>query len=354
VKLKASAVDGFIARPDPRVATVLLYGPDAGLVAERGRRLAARIVDDLQDPFRVSELGGDDLRERPGRLVEEAQALCLLGGRRLVRVRDAGDLATVAVRDLLALPAQEGFVVLEAGDLPGSSSLRKLVEGAATAAALPCYRDEARDLGGLVRGLLAEHRLAAEPDALSYLETHVGGDRAVTRAELAKLALYLADRPGARVTLADAAAVVGDSSALGVEDAVNAAMLGRRPELERALDRLLAEGEAPVRLIRSAADTVMRLMRLSVAVAAGSSIETAVAGARPPIFYKHKDVFVAALRRWSPDRLEAGSALLQAAELRCKSGGGTPDAALCRAVLAQLAAMAQGAQLPADGRGNRR
>ena len=45
MKLKAQAVDGFVARPDPRVATVLLYGPDAGLVAERGRGLAARIVD---------------------------------------------------------------------------------------------------------------------------------------------------------------------------------------------------------------------------------------------------------------------------------------------------------------------
>lgn len=353
MKLKGSAVDGFIARPDPRVATVLLYGPDAGLVAERGRRLAASIVDDLQDPFRVSELSGDDLRERPGRLVEETQAMCLLGGRRLVRVRDAGDLATVAVRDLLALPVQEGFVVLEAGHLPGSSSLRKLVEGAAAAAALPCYRDEARDLGSLVRSELAEHRLTADPDALSYLQTHLGGDRAVTRAELGKLALYLADRPGARVALADAAAVVGDSSALGVEDAINAAMLGRRPELERALERLLAEGEAPVRLIRAAAGMAMRLLRLSV-VAAGGSIESAVAGARPPIFYKHKDVFLAALRRWSPDRLAAGLALLQAAELRCKSGGGTPDAVLCRAVLAQLAALGQGGQLPADGRANRR
>ena len=353
MKLKAQAVDGFIARPDPRVATVLLHGPDAGLVAERGRRLAARVVDDLQDPFRVTELGGDDLRERPGRLVEEAQAMCLLGGRRLVRVRDAGDLATAAVRDLLALPAQEGFVVLEAGDLPGSSSLRKLVEAAATAAALPCYRDEARDLGGLVRSLLAEHRLTAEPDALSYLQTHLGGDRAVTRAELAKLALYLADRPGARVTLADAAAVVGDSSALGVEDAINAALLGRRPELERALDRLLAEGEAPVRLITATARTVMRLLRLSV-VAAGGSIEAAVAGARPPIFWKQRDLFADMLRRWSPDRLAAGLALLQAAELRCKSGGGTPDVALCRAVLAQLATIAQGGQLPADARANRR
>ena len=210
------------------------------------RRLAASIVDDLQDPFRVSELGGDDLRERPGRLVEEAQAMCLLGGRRLVRVRDAGDLATVAVRDLLALPAQEGFVVLEAGELPGSSSLRKLVEDAATAAALPCYRDEARDLGGLVRSLLAEHRLTAEPEALSYLQTHLGGDRGghPRRARQARpLSWPTGPVPGLRSRTPPPWSATARH--LSVEDAINAALLGRRPELERALDRLLAEGEAP-------------------------------------------------------------------------------------------------------------
>ena len=135
----------------------------------------------------------------PGRLVEEAQALCLLGGRRLVRVRDAGDLATVAVRDLLALPAQEGFVVLEAGDLPGSSSLRKLVEGARHgrgAALLP--RRGARPRRPRPQPAGRASARPPSPTRSPILQTHLGGDRAVTRAEIAKLALYLADRPGAR------------------------------------------------------------------------------------------------------------------------------------------------------------
>jgi len=335
VKLKPQAIESFLARPDARIATVLVYGPDAGLVAERARTLAAKVVDDLGDPFRVSELTTDELRAAPRRLVEEAQALCLMGGRRLVRVRDAGDLATPAVRDLLALPVQEGFVILEAGDLGGGSGLRKLVEDAASATALPCYRDEAAALGGLVRALLAEHRLRAAPDVADFLEGHVGGDRAVTRSEIAKLALYMADRPDAAVTLEDVAAIVGDSSALGAEDAVHAAVLGRRLELECALDRLLAEGEAPVRLIRAAVTLLLRLLRLSNGLATGS-IESVLATARPPIFFRHRPVFAEALRRWTPEALAAALAALQAAEIRCKSAA-SPDALLCRAVLAQLA-----------------
>ena len=39
--IKAADVDRFIAKPDPRMPIVLVYGPDAGLVRERVDALAA-------------------------------------------------------------------------------------------------------------------------------------------------------------------------------------------------------------------------------------------------------------------------------------------------------------------------
>jgi DNA polymerase-3 subunit delta len=335
LKLQAGRVEAFLARPDPAVATVLLYGPDAGLVAERARRLARLVVDDLEDPFRVSELAADELRAAPGRLVEEAQALCLMGGRRLVRVRDAGDGIAVAVRDLLALPQQEGFVVLEAGELGGGSSLRRAVENAERAMAVPCYREEGRDLAATIRALLAEHGLDAEPDAFAYLVENLGGDRALTRSELEKLTLYMADAPGRRVGLADVAAVVGDSSAMGVEDAVHAAAMGDAARLERSLDRLLAEGQAPARFLRAASAYLLRLLRLRAEMAGGLSAEAVVAAARPPLPPNVRKSMAAALQRWEPGALMAGLGLIQAAEIRCRSTG-APEPLLVRAALSQL------------------
>ena len=39
---KAHEVDAWLARPDPKIAIVLIYGPDRGLVAERARLFAAK------------------------------------------------------------------------------------------------------------------------------------------------------------------------------------------------------------------------------------------------------------------------------------------------------------------------
>ncbi|HFD16393.1 MAG TPA: DNA polymerase III subunit delta, partial [Rhodospirillales bacterium] len=65
----------------------LFYGPDAGLVGERARRLVARLAGDPGDPFRVTELEPDRVAAEPRLLLEEAQSLPLTGGRRVVRIR---------------------------------------------------------------------------------------------------------------------------------------------------------------------------------------------------------------------------------------------------------------------------
>jgi len=333
MKLAGQKIEAFLRRPDPRTPTVLVYGPDEGLVRERVERLVRAVLDDPQDPFRLSELSLDAVRSEPGRLADEARALALTGGRRVVRLRQASDQATPACRHLLAQDT-DALVLIDAGDLGPGSSLRRLVEGAPNAAALPCYRDHGRDLAGLIDRLLAEHRLAPDADARAYLIEHLGADRGVTRAELARLALYMdtaaADAPAPRrVTLEDVAAVIGDSAALGLDDLVDAAALGDAAQLERCLDRLLREGQPPVRLVRALANHLVRLHRFTLQLEAGESVDRVLGDARPGVHFRRRDKVRAALRRWSPGRVEAMLGTVLEAELGCKTTG-RPAELICR------------------------
>src|SRR5438067_4904577 len=79
VTLKAAEAERFIDRPDPTKAVVLVFGADAGLVAERVEALIAKSVDDPADPFQLARLDGDALARDPGRLSEEANTIPLFG-----------------------------------------------------------------------------------------------------------------------------------------------------------------------------------------------------------------------------------------------------------------------------------
>ena len=246
MKITVGQIERFLKAPNAKTPVVLVYGPDEGLIRERVERLIKTVLDDPRDPFRLTDLAGDQVKGDPGLLADEARSLCLMGGRRVVRVRQAGDALRAAVKALLALNVIDALVVIEGGDLGGGSSLRKLVEQADNAAALPCYRDEGRDLASLIDQRLGEHRLRVDREAKAYLVEHLGGDRGVTHAELDKLALYVGPEPGTgEISLDTVAEVVGDSAAVGLDDLAHATTLGDKVNVERCLNRLLGGRSGP-------------------------------------------------------------------------------------------------------------
>ncbi len=121
VALKAAEVDRFVARPDPALPIVLVFGPDAGLVRERAEALIRKSVDDPEDPFALARLDGDDLSGEPARLIEEANTIPLFGGRRAIWVKAGSRNFAPAVEALVASPSPDCRVVIEAGDLKRSA-----------------------------------------------------------------------------------------------------------------------------------------------------------------------------------------------------------------------------------------
>lgn len=335
MKLTGKRIDAFLKAPAADVAAVLVFGPEPSLIRERVAALVAAVAGVPPDPFRCIELPSLALRSDSARLVDEASALSFSGGRRLVRVRDAGDALTAAFSQLLTdAGGAPGLVVAEAGDLGKRSSLRLLFEGAASAVAIACYPEDAASLRTLIRETLAAQGLSVDGDALDFLSAQLGADRAVTRAELEKLALYMGG-PG-RVTLADAMAAVGDSAALSLGAIVVAAGAGDFGTLDKALETAFAEGASPVAIVRVAAQHVTRLLQAQALVAAGKTPDQAMASLKPPVIFHQKPAFGLQMRRWSRPRLGQALDLLTDAELACKTTG-APALALATRALLQIA-----------------
>ena len=338
MKLSAGQIDGFLHRPDPQIRAVLLFGPDAGLVRERADTLARAICPDLHDPFRVTELTAAVVAADPARLADEAAQISLMGGRRVVRLREAGDSLAPLFARFLPDAAGDALVIAEAGDLPGRSGLRRAFDEAPQAVAIGCYPDNARDLAAVIRDTLAAHRIAASRDAIEFLVAHLGGDRLLTRAELEKLTLYAGE--GGRIELVDAQAVVSDSAALSLDDAILAAAEGDAAALDRTLARVFQEGESAVTIIRALLRHLQRLHVLAIQLGGGMSIDTAIRGARPPIFFKQQDSYRRQLARWNEARLRSALDRIAEAEFHMKQTG-LPAETLCREAMFAVAQMAR-------------
>jgi DNA polymerase-3 subunit delta len=302
---------------------VLLYGEDAGTIRDRAAALVRTVAGALDDPFLVVELTRDEI----ARLPDEAASLPLTGGRRVVRVREVTDAAVAQVRTVLKSGAP-GMVVLEGPGLGTRSRLTTEVEAAPDGAAIGCYPEEGRALEATIRDTLRSAGAAIEPDALSWLSGQLGADRAATLAELEKLALYAG--PGGRVDLDAAMACTGDLSGLSLDDALFAATIGDVATTDRALELAIAEGAAPVQVLRAGIMHLQRLQRARMAMdEAGVSAADATKAIRPPLFYRRVSTFNRALGLWPTVALSAAIHGLVEAERGCKRTG-WPDQTLCR------------------------
>jgi DNA polymerase-3 subunit delta len=312
MKLDRGQIDRFLKQPDQRVAAVLIYGPDSGMVRERGSLLTRTVAESLDDPFRVVEMTNDQVKSDPVRLIDEAQAIGMLGGRRVVRISGATDAISDAVASLLEQhrSSEHTLVVIEGQELASKSGLRKLFEGSPHAAVIACYHDEAESLAGLVRGQLQEAGFAIARDALDYLSQSLGGDRGVTRSEIEKLILYKGEDKS-EVTLADAIACIGDRAAFALDDLIDAVCLGDLKALDRQFDRNIVE-TPPIVMLRSLARHFLRLHPILERLRAGERAEQVYASQRPPLPWPVRQRVERHCRIWSPAAI--GLALQQLME----------------------------------------
>ncbi|MGB6535241.1 MAG: DNA polymerase III subunit delta [Xanthobacteraceae bacterium] len=330
VAIKSSGVDAFVARPDPTIPVVLVFGPDAGLVSERVNALIKASVDDAGDPFALARLEGDALAAAPSRLVEEAQTIPLFGGRRAVWVKafGRGNIAP-AVEAVLELPACECRVVIEAGDLRRNAPLRALVERAKNAAALPCYPDDDKARERLIDQEMREAGITLAPDARALLIPLLGGDRAASRSELRKLALYAHGHQ--RVGADDVAAVVSDASALAVDNIVDAAFSGDARGLETELGKARTAGTSVGSIFFAAQRQLALLHRWRTAIEESSGFR--LDAVQPPLNFRRKAAIEAALRGWNAARLAVAMAELADAALQSRLHSDLAHTIAARALL---------------------
>ena len=329
VAIKASDAEAFIARPDPARPVVLIFGPDAGLVSERAAALIKASVDDVSDPFSLVRIEAEELSANPARLAEEAQTIPLFGGRRAVWAKAGSRNIAPAVEAVLGLPTSECRVVIEAGDLRRNSPLRVLCERAKNAAALPCYADTERDLGRLVDAEMRAAGLALKPDARAMLIPLLGGDRAASRSELRKLALYARGR--AEIDVDDIAAVVSDASTLALDELVDTAFAGRPSDLEAQLAKVRAAGSPVGSIFFAAQRQLAQLHKWRGAIEGGAPFS--IDNVQPPLHFRRKGAVEAALKQWSAARLTAAMAELADAALASRRMSALADTIAERALL---------------------
>ena len=333
-KLTQSALESLFKTGAPNLKAVLFYGQDEGLIEECRERLTKAVVED-KDPFRLVELTPVKIKDDPAILSAEANALSLMGGRRVIAVRGADNYFTAVLKEFLPSYKGDALIIVTAGGLKTKDSLPVLFANASDLAVFPCYSDEGEALKRFVIQSVSEQGMTASAEVINFIADNLGADKLQSRSELAKLFAYMGEEKV--ITLEDAMACIGDTSALSIDQMLYALSGGRQKELHETLDRLFAEGQSAIGLLRSAAAHFKKIHLTLGKIEEGTPTETAVASLF--LHFKRVDEFKRQLRMWNTIKAGRALELLMQAERDCKFSA-RPQQLICSRIFLQIAAQA--------------
>lgn len=300
---KAHEVERFLQNPESLFRTILIYGPNSGLVSEHAATFAAKSGVDLNDPFSLTRLNADAAASDSNRIAEDAHTIGMFGGSRLIWI-SGSTLKNLAksIAPVLSTPPEDAWVLIEAGDLKKTSPLRKSIEKAKTGIALPCYADDDRSINALIDNEIQKAGLSIEPAARDLLKSLIGADRKASRNEIEKLCLYALGQK--IITENHVEEIVGDASAFAIDEVLDAASIGDLTKVQTTLGRLIETGTHPSVIATAAQRHFQSLHK------ARSEMEITRQGAqsimntmRPPVMFRRKAMISNALNIWNSSSL---------------------------------------------------
>ena len=108
--IKPQALDQHLRQRDRTARCYLVYGNEPGGVHDHAARIASVLAGPDKDDMNVVHLAEEILKEDPGRLADEAQAISMFGGQRIVRLREPGTTATRILADYAKDPTGDDIV----------------------------------------------------------------------------------------------------------------------------------------------------------------------------------------------------------------------------------------------------
>ena len=299
MKASKASIGRSVDQPASSIRFYLFHGPDDA----QSRALATRLLEALGATKFLMASGA--VKSDPASLADEASAMSLFGGKRVIWIEPATKDIEEAVAALLEGPHGESPVVAIAGALTKASALLKLAESSREALAFAAYTPEGQDADRMVIDVGCRFGLKISPPVAARLANSSGNDQAIVAQELQKLALYVDASPHSPKEL-DHAAIddVGAESAEGdFLRLADLALSGEINELSDELARMPAGGSEAIPVVRSLQRRLLMLAPARVRVERGEGVDAVMTSLGRALFWKDKAKVQRMLSKWSAEDL---------------------------------------------------
>lgn len=261
MKILPSKIDSYINNiKKENIIGCLVYGPNQTLANFRFSKIAKIIAPDINDAFSVVSLSKKQLEEDENILCDEFYANSFLQDRKLIMINDSIASIKNPLKQIIEnykINSDNNFVLIKAGDLDKSSSLRKIFEESEFLAAIACYDEEDYVIKSYIRELLNKNNLSYDDQIVQFIAENINNNRLIAEQEITKICNYLGEEN--KLTLEVVMDLCASERENGVNELIDSLIKKDNNKVINITENLLEQNFELVTIIRAILSYMQKL-----------------------------------------------------------------------------------------------
>ena len=274
----------------------LVYGSNEGLktecINEILKKNNARV-------FNYDEIQIEDQEES---FYENILSGSLFESSKIILINRASDKIYNVIYDLIERNISNTKIIINAYTLDTKSKLRSLFEKNKDLICIPTYPDNDKTLSRLAITLFREENISISQQNVNLVVEKCNGDRKNLKSEFEKIKNFAKNKK--KISNKEILQIINLAENYKLSELIDNCLTKDKKKIINILNDNNYTAEESITILRTFLFKAKRILKLATELQRNHDINKTVNSARPPIFWKDKEVVKVQLKMWKPKEIK--------------------------------------------------
>jgi len=273
----------------------LFYGKNEGLKNET-------IINLNSKKKEILNYDEKEILENQNSFIEKILSKSLFDEDKIIIIKRATDKIVKLVDELNTKNIEETVIIIISDNLDKKSKLRSLFEKEKNFICVAFYPDTNQTLSKITHNFLNEKKILISQANINLIINKCNGDREALLNELNKIEYF--SKNGKKITTENIEKLTNLSENHNISELIDNCLVKNKKKIINILNENNFNNEDCILITRSFLNKSKKILKLSNEFENNKNIDLTISSARPPIFWKDKEITKQQIYKWSPKNIK--------------------------------------------------
>ena len=274
---------------------ILFYGKNEGLKNE-----ALNVL--IKDKNNISNYEEKEILNSENNFIENILSKSLFEPQKIIVIKRATDKILKVIEILYLKNLEDTTIILNSDNLEKKSKLRSFFEKDKTLICIPFYPDNDQTLSKLAYNFFKDKKISISPSSINLIVNKCSGDRGKLANELQKIQYFT--KNGKKIDSESILKLINLSENHSISELIDNCLAKNKKKIISILNENNFNNEDCIVITRSFIIKAKKLLTLSTTFETNKNIDLTITSAKPPIFWKDKEIIKQQIYKWKPNNIK--------------------------------------------------